>query len=168
MQGEDSPAFPTAGGYSSPVPAIVWSAADTVNGTPVNGNTPEDRQNSNYTPIWRTVADIFGWSWGLFSMQVAWGSFVGAFIDPSGLFTASVGLAAAVVALILAFVCLSNSSIYLVFTTLAVAALSVGVDVVAFLKKGGTQMPAVGMNVMTATGDGAAFAILLAENAEIP
>lgn len=156
--------IPSGSGYTQPVAAMVWSAATVSNTTKVNGTVAPDTTASNYTPTWRTLADIFGWIWGPFSFSLAWASFWGAFIDPTGFIAPAVGLAAAIVALILSFVTIQLHSFWLFVISAGVAMLSIACDAYSILKKGGTKMPMVILNAMTAIGDIVTFSILIGEN----
>ena len=143
----------------------MWSVAAIANTTKVNGSLPGDTENSNYSSTWKTIAEIFGWTWGTFGFSLAWGALMGAFIDSTvGLLAPAVGLATAIVGLILAFVASLNHNQYLTFTALAVAALSVGVDFYSLRRSGGTKVPALVLNSMTFIGDSAAMSIMIVEN----
>lgn len=161
---EVSARIPSSTGYSRPTAAMVVVVGGMANSTPVNNTTPPDVSNATYRHTWSALAQIFSWSAGLFGLTLAWGSFCGAFIDPTGYVAATVGLAAAVTALILALVSIAVHTLACTLAVLAVAALSLLVDFYSLSKPAGRTPGNYAVNVLTAALDGVSLAVGLVEN----
>ena len=160
----DSPSIPSEGGYSGVSAAMVWSAESIANTTDVNGSTPSDKAASNYSGNWTTLANIFGVTWGLESFSLSRYSFIGAFIDQTGVVAAAVGLAASVCGVILIFVAVAMHSLALTIVAARVAIVSIAVDAYAFTKPAGRIEGALIMNTATVGLDILSLSISLAEN----
>lgn len=161
---EVSPSVPSSSGYTRPTAAMVVAVAGVANSTSVNGTTPPDVSNATYGLTWSALAQIFSWSAGLFGLTLAWSSFCGAFIDPTGYVAATVGLAAAVTALILSLVSIAVHTIACTLAVLAVAALSLLVDFYSLSKPAGRTPGNQAVNVLTAALDAVSLTVDLVEN----
>ncbi len=153
-----------SGPYSRPTTKMVWACAHVMNTTKVNNTVASDVHDANYTSMWKTFADVFGWTWSLFGFTLAWGSFMGAFIDPSGVVGPAVGLTLSIIGLLLAFAAVNDKSKWLSWSSMAVAGLSVAVDFDALRKPAGRKGGLFALNLLGLGGDTASFAIILVEN----
>jgi hypothetical protein len=158
-----SPSTPSQTSFSAPAPAMIWLASGVLNNTKVNGTQSPGVKASNYTNSWRTWADVFGWSWNLFSMTVAFGMIGGAFSDPTGVVASVVAFVLAVVAIILSFVALTNHSWWLPLIVCGVAVISAVLDGYSLKQPAGRQPGWLVLNVMSLIGDSAAAAITIVE-----
>jgi hypothetical protein len=160
-----SPNVPNQAEFSSPSPAMIWAASVLVNNTAVNGTPASGTQASNYTNSWRTWADVFGWSWSLFSGTLAFGMIGSAFSDKSGILASVTSFVLAVVAILLSFVALTNHSWWLPYIILGVGMSSIFLDLYSLSTPGGRSPGWYALNIMSLIGDGAAFVITLVEYA---
>jgi hypothetical protein len=160
---EASPSFPKQEGFAAPTGGMVELAGNITNTTPVNNSTPDYSSNSTYPLTLSTIAQIFSWNAGLFGLTLAWGSFCGAFIDPTGLVSATVGLAAAIVSIILALVSITIHTLSIDILVVCVSGLSFLVDYNALSKPLGKSEGNFGVNLMSAVIDGISLAIGIVE-----
>jgi hypothetical protein len=161
---EVSPSIPDSSGYTRPTGSMVAVVGNVTNSTAVNNTTPSDVSNASYGLTWSALAQIFSSSAGLFGASLAWGSFCGAFIDPTGYVAATVGLAAACVSLFLAFVSLAVHTLACTLTVLSVAVLSLLVDFYSPSKPADLTPGALAVNVPAAVLDSVSLAVDLVEN----
>ena len=87
----------------------------------------------------------------------------GAFSDKTGVVASVTSFALAVVAIILAFVALSNHSWWLPYIVLRVAFASIFLDGYSLLQAAGREPGWLALNIMSLIGDSAATAISIVE-----
>ncbi len=134
-----------------------------MNDTPVNGTPAPGTQSSNYANSWRTWADVFGWSWSLFSGTLAFGMLGSAFSDKSDVVASVASFVLAVVAVILSFVALTNHSWWLPYIAVGLAVISVILDAYSLLQPAGREPGWLALNLYSLIGDSAAASITAVE-----
>ena len=170
MKAKEPDAAPNLPGhteFSTSSSAMIWVASAVEHNTKVNDTPAPGVQAPNYTNSRGTRADVFGRSWGLFRVTLAFGMIGGAFRERSGIVTSIASSVLAVEAIILSFVRLANHSWWLPHIICRVAAASIFLDFYSTSAPVGREPGWYALNEMSLRGDAAAFVITIVEYATV-